>query len=134
MLFRSAAADEDAPPPGKKKTEDSPKDSNKEREPADFTIELEAANGALARLPLSRFGSLPPPLKVQFTKWPAMDRRVYEKPAEPVFQTFELPLSAFAAAAPGFDPATLRAIRLRFDRTPTSVIVLSEVGFGEAKE
>ena len=49
----------------------------------------------------------------------------YEKSSEPVFQTFEIPLSAF----PNIDPSKLHSIRLKFDRTQMRVIILSQVGF-----
>lgn len=125
-----ATADEDAPPPGKKKPEVKEKDKKKEREAPDFTVELTTSDGRIARLPLSRFGVLPPPLKVRFTKIPMLDESAYKKAAEPVLQSMSLPLSAFtAAAAPGFDPARLTRIQLRFDRTPASVIIVGQIGF-----
>jgi len=54
-----------------------------------------------------------------------MDDEAYEKSWEPVFQTFDLPLADF----PNIDPAKLRTIRLKFDRTPMRVIILSLIGF-----
>jgi hypothetical protein len=54
-----------------------------------------------------------------------MDDFAYEKASEPVFQTFELPLAAFA----GLDPQKLKRIKLKFDRTPMRVIILNQVGF-----
>ncbi|HLJ48403.1 MAG TPA: hypothetical protein VKU01_20450 [Bryobacteraceae bacterium] len=123
-----AVTDEDAPPPGLKpdeKPKDNKKDEKKkEPEPTDFTVEIQSADGTTARVPLSRFGLLPPPFKVQFTKIAAIDSFAYEKSSEPIFQTIEIPLSAF-----GVDAAKIRAIRLRFDRTPTRVIILSKIGF-----
>ena len=67
-------------------------------------------------------------LQVRFTKFAGMDRTAYQKASEPVFQTIELPLDAFAAQTQGFNSADLRAIRLRFDRTPSLVILLSKMG------
>ena len=46
-------------------------------------------------------------------------------------QTYVLPLADFAAAAPGFDPAALRTVRLRFDRAEKGTVVLTGVGIGE---
>jgi hypothetical protein len=57
-----------------------------------------------------------------------MEDAVYEQSWEPVFQTFELPLSAFEKAAPGFRPGELLIIRLRFDRSPKGVVILEAVG------
>jgi hypothetical protein len=95
--------------------------------PLDLTVELVAAGGASARLPLSRFGALLPPLQSVFTRsaWTEEEYSAYE----PVLQTFRLPLAAFAEAEPGFDPARLAAIRLLFDRTPKGVVILDRVGF-----
>jgi hypothetical protein len=92
-------------------------------------VELTTAGGATARLPLSRFGILPPPFKVQFSKLSMLDDWFYEKSSEPIFQTIELPLAAFAEQSKGFDPAQLEVIRLRFDRTLSRVIILSRIGF-----
>jgi hypothetical protein len=84
-------------------------------------VELVAADGTTVRLPLSRFRRLVPPLRSRFTKlWDEED--LYGKDWEPALQTFELPLGAFAAAAP-------TAIRLVFDRSPEGVVILDEVGF-----
>ena len=88
-------------------------------------IELETTGGAAMALPLSRFGALLPPFKVRLAKLQFMDNFMNEKSSEPVFQTFELPLAAFAK----LDPAKLHTIRLNFNRTPMRVIILSQVGF-----
>jgi hypothetical protein len=60
-------------------------------------------------------------------KWAFLDRAFYRRETEPVFQTYELPLALFAS--PGWTPARLRDVRLVFDRTPSGVIALNEVGF-----
>jgi hypothetical protein len=100
------------------------------REPLDLTIELVAADGTTARLPLSHFQALPVPLKSRFTKF-ADEESLYGKAWEPVLQTFELPLAALVAAQPGFDPQTLREIRLVFDRSSEGVVIVDDVGFEE---
>jgi hypothetical protein len=128
-----AALDEDAPLPGKKKEPDkSKKDkSKKDRASPDFTIELVTSDGVTATAPVSRFAAIPPPLKERFTKLDVMESRAYEKDWEPVFQTVRAPLSAFQTAGAGrFDPSRLTVVRLKFDRTPMSVICVSSVGFG----
>jgi hypothetical protein len=83
----------------------------------------------VSRLPLSRFGVLPPPFKVHFTKLAKLDEIAYEKESEPIFQTIDLPLAAFAV-----DPAKIKTIRLRFDRTPMRVVILSQLGFSELSD
>jgi hypothetical protein len=97
------------------------------KDPIDFTIEIVTSDGAVSRVPLSRIFPLPPILRVKFTKWGYLDRAFYRRESEPVFQTYEMPLELFAT--PGWTPARIRNVRLVFDRTPSGVIVLNEVGF-----
>ncbi|HEV8040663.1 MAG TPA: hypothetical protein VGP62_17460 [Bryobacteraceae bacterium] len=130
-LTMSLAVTEDKadPPwkkPGDKSNDDEKEDKKKKPEPTDFTVELVTTSGAVSRLPLSRFGVLTPPFKVRFTKLAKLDEIVYEKESEPIFQTIDLPLAAFAV-----DPAKIKTIRLRFDRTPMRVVILSQLGFSQ---
>ncbi len=134
LVFSIADLDEDAPrlneDAGKKeekKKADKP-EPKKDRESPDFTVELETADGIRASRPLSDFGTVLPPLKARFTKLEFFDNWFFEKSSEPVFQTISVPLSAFAGQG-RFDPGRLKIIRLRFDRTAASVILLSKVGF-----
>jgi hypothetical protein len=113
----------------KEKKKESDKEKDKKRDPIDLTLELVSRGGATASLPLSRFLPIQPALKVKFTKWDYIESEFYKKPAEAVFQTFEIPLTEFAKSTPGFDPATLKTIRFRFDRTKKGVIALDEIGF-----
>jgi hypothetical protein len=138
LALSVAVTDDEAPLPGKprdeaSKTAKSTSKATKSKGPAgegtDFTVELESAPGVSAKLPVSRFAVLPPPFEVRFMKFAAMDSYAYSKSSEPVFQTVEIPLAAFAEQARGFDPAGVRAIRLRFDLTPCRVIILGQVGF-----
>jgi hypothetical protein len=124
LTLSIAVTDEKAPLPGQKEDDDkSKKDDKKLGETTDFGIELESSDGAV-ELPLSQFGALLPPFKARFTKFQFMDNFAYEKSSEPVFQTFVVPLAAFH-----LDPAKLRTIRLKFDRTAMRVIIVSQVGF-----
>jgi hypothetical protein len=101
--------------------------------PIDLTVELVASNGSVARLPLSHIYPIQPILKVTFTKWPRWEKVHYKSSAEPVLQTYEIPLSDFVAANPKFDPGLLSQIRFRFDRTSTAVIILDDVGLANAR-
>lgn len=150
LVFSLADSGEEAPDPkekGKKKEEKSDAEKEKEKEekerearkerdrkegkePLDLTIELVAADGTTARLPLSRFRAMPIPLESRFTRL-ADESDLYGDAWEPVMQTFELPLQAFVAAKPGFDPAGLREVRLVFDRRPEGVVILDDLGFAE---
>ncbi|MBV8810761.1 MAG: hypothetical protein JO033_19000, partial [Acidobacteriaceae bacterium] len=131
LALSIAVTDENAPPPGKKSAEkDASKKQQKQKpEWTDFSIELTTGDGITSRLPLSNFRGLLPPLKVQFTKVAYLDGKMYEKASEPIFQTVAMPLSAFATQNTNFDPSKLKAIRLKFDRTQSRVIILSEIAF-----
>jgi len=130
LVFSIAALDEDAPPLNEKedKRKGTKPEPKKERESPDFTVELETADGIVASHPLSDYGTVLPPIKVRFSKLKLLDNLFYEKMSEPVFQSVFLPLSGFTKQVE-FDPGRLRTIRLRFDRTPASVILLSKIGF-----
>jgi hypothetical protein len=58
-----------------------------------------------------------------------MDKILYKNASEPVFQSFALPLAAFAEQDRRFDPGRLKSVRLEFDRTPSRVLAISEIGF-----
>jgi hypothetical protein len=131
VLTMSLAVTEDkAPLPGKHDEKDDKKndtkkkdDPNKKAEPTDFTVELESSDGVKTRFPLSKYGVLQPPFKVRFTKFAQMDDVAYNKASEPIFQTFDLPLTDF-----GIDAAKLKAIRLIFDKTQSRVVIMSQIG------
>ena len=129
LVLSLAVTDENAPDPDKKKNKDTKKEEDKSKkskdDPTDFTVELESAAGVKVSLPLSNFGTLMPLFRVRFTKFAILDDYAYKKPAEPIFQTFDLPLKAFGID----DSHQLRTIRLRFDKTLSRVIILSQLGF-----
>jgi dienelactone hydrolase len=128
LEFSVAAMDEDAPLPGKKA--DHSKEKKKEqrktdRVSPDFTVELTTDTGSSKSAQVSRFAAIPPPLKEVFTKLGPLESVGYEKDWEPVFQTVRIPLTAFT----GIDGSRIRQVRLKFDRTPMSVICISGLGF-----
>jgi hypothetical protein len=57
-----------------------------------------------------------------------LDRLLYKEPSEPVFQSVEIPLREFAAVDRRFDAKKLRSVRLIFDRTPASELLISQIG------
>jgi hypothetical protein len=135
LTFSIAALDEDAPllneteeQEGARKKEADKAGDKKERESPDFTVELETSDGVVAARPLSDFGSILPPLKVRFTKLALLDKIAYANASEAAFQTISIPLSAFTGQA-GFDAGRLKVLRLRFNRTRASVILLNKIGF-----
>jgi dienelactone hydrolase len=126
LALSLAVTDEEAPQPGKQKADEEEESDKKPKDEAtDFTVEVETAQGGKTALPLSRFGTLMPPFRVRFTKLAMLDDYAYKKAAEPVFQTFELPLKAFGVE----DASQVRVVRLRFDKTESRVVILSQVGF-----
>lgn len=101
--------------------------------PPDFTIEVEDARGTVARLPLSAFGAVRTPIESYIYRRRGRDKSQFPTLAEPVMQTYLAPLSAFVAQRAGFDPATIRAIRLVFDRKPVGAIWLDDIGITTAR-
>jgi dienelactone hydrolase len=125
LALSLAVTDEDAPEPGKPKSDADESKEKPKDEATDFTVEMETDRGVKTALPLSRFGTLMPLFRVRFTKFQMLDDYAYKKPAEPIFQTFEMPLKAF-----GLDDASqLKVVRLRFDKTVSRVLILSHIGF-----
>lgn len=95
-------------------------------EPLDLTLELVDEAGESARLPLSDYARLQPQMRVQVFKAGWFNSTPL---SEPVYQHFEIPLAAFAAANPRFDPTRLAEIHFVFDRTGPGEIILDNVGF-----
>lgn len=93
-----------------------------EGQPVDFSIEVFDRQGNTARLPLSRFALLQPQIRGIFAKAAFMHATPL---SEPVFQTFDFPLSWFVEVNPRVDVNSLAGMRLVFDRTPSGVIVLN---------
>ncbi len=112
-----AALDED--PPGLDN-----KSRSGEREAPDFTIELETAHGGIARRAVSQLGAIAPPLRIRLTKLAMLEEG---GSAEPVLQSVAAPLAAFGS----IDPTQVKKIRLRFDRTPHGVVVVSRISVGK---
>jgi dienelactone hydrolase len=99
---------------------------------AGLTISLETAAGQTAHLPLAQFGSILPPLPAHLVKaewlsglsgFPAQIT-----PEEIVLQSYSLPLDAFQAANPAWQPAQLQTIRFHFDGAAAGAVYLAEVG------
>ncbi len=97
----------------------------------DLTVALELADGRVASLPLSSVAALRPPLTIRLYKYKWVEKRITGSPRdhEFVLQRVEIPLARFAAALTEFDPAQVRAIRFRFDRSPAGTILVDDVGF-----
>ncbi len=108
-------------PPPTKATEDTV--------PMDLTVEVEDDQGRVARAPLSRFGPVRRPLQSYVYRRAGRDKQRFGNTYEIVLQTYVVPLADLAAAAPGFDPAGIRHVRWRFDRTDAGTVLLDNIGF-----
>jgi dienelactone hydrolase len=134
LVFSLAEADEKPPKPEDEddarngNDPERPRDGEKDKETLEMSVELVDANGKTARLALSRFRAVPPILKSKFTKF-RNEGKFYGKAYEPTLQVFELPMTDFVKAFPGFHPEQLKIIRFVFDRSPEGVILLDRVGF-----
>lgn len=100
----------------------------------DIWIELAEAGGVTARLPLSHFGPIYPALPAHLVKADWISplkgfQMVNTTPYETVLQSYNLPLTAFQAANPAFNPAELQVIRFLFDGTTAGALYLDEIGF-----
>lgn len=94
----------------------------------DLTVEVSDRNGQIARLPLSSYAALRPPLVTKLAKSPF---RIVLPESEIVLKHFEFPLADFVAENPAFNIKALSSVRLVFDRTPEGVIVLDQLGLRE---
>ena len=117
---------------GAKKTPPPPKPPKKKDEPdttaVDLTVEFVDAAGAVARMPLSHFGTLRRPLDVRVYRRAGRDAQRFGTLFEIIPQTYVLPLAEFAKTTPAFAPNKIRAVRLVFDRAVAGTVVLTDVG------
>lgn len=102
--------------------------------PIDVIVELETTGGQVARLPLSHFGPVYPPLPAQLLKadWlrPLPGYEIgLETEFERVLQTYTLPLTAFQEVNPAWLPGAIESIRFLFDGTSAGALYLDQVGF-----
>jgi dienelactone hydrolase len=105
-----------------------PKNPPKDSTPVDLTVEMIDGSGRIARLPLSKFGVPRRPLEIQIMRRKDQEKQRYPTQYELVLQTYVMPLSDFAQQSSQFDPTTLKAIRLVFDRIPQGTVVVDDIG------
>lgn len=102
--------------------------ADEEKPPLDLTVEAVDGDGDAARVRLGRYGPLRRPLKTRVLRRRDLEKQRFANSWELVLQHFSIPLSDFALANPGFDPATLRELRLVFDRTVAGTVAVDDVG------
>lgn len=95
------------------------------RQPIDLSVALADASGETAQVILSDYHMVQPQLEAELFKL-----KLFEKydPAEPVLQSYALPLADFVKVNPAFDPRSVRSIRFIFDRTRRGSVILDGVG------
>jgi len=97
--------------------------------PPDFSLELEDAAGRTARVPLSAFGPVRRPIESYIYRRRGRDTSQFAALAEGVMYTYVAPLGAFSRANAVLDLASVRAVRLVFDRTRSGTVTVDDVGF-----
>lgn len=100
---------------------------DKNKETLELEIELETTDGVSVTLPLAEFMPFPPVISTEFTPFGLFDEIFrdgkYEKSWEPVFQTFEIPLSAYEKEHPAFNKSNLNQITLHITTHPGKIII-----------
>lgn len=95
-------------------------------EPIDFTIRMEDTSGREVFFCLSHFSALQREVEVRIWKAQFITE---ETESEKVFQTFLFPLNMITTRDPIFNVQKIKQIRFLFDKTPTGVVVVDNVGF-----
>lgn len=118
---KTDSAKKAAPRAAPKKSGTPPKDTV----PPDFSIEIEDVHGKTASLAVSQFGPMRLPIESYVYRRKNRDRTQFNTLAEPVMQTFAVPLAAFGS---GVDIGSLRVVRLVFDRKRSGQVMVDDVG------
>ena len=105
----------------------------KDSTPPDFSVELEDGAGHTARIPISAVGVVRRPLDSYIYRRKGRDKAQFPTLAEPVMQSYLLPLAQFKRVNQAFDPNSVRVVRLVFDRTKAGAVMLDDIGFTSGK-
>lgn len=111
------------------KSEDEDEDEDKAKDPIDFTIVLEDANGQKVEFPLSDFSALQREIKTVIWK---IDFLTGDKGSEKIFQTFYFPIENVQKLNSEFEISNLKTITYRFDKSKKGVVVIDNIGFMKA--
>ena len=122
---REAAENEEGEPSPGADVEEDAEDAGPP--PVDLSVELEDASGRTARVPLSRYGPVRRPLEIRILR--RQDLEAGTDHSELVLQSYHLPMTDFQEAAPGFDPGSVVAVRLVFDRVALGEVVVDDIAF-----
>lgn len=99
----------------------------------EVTVELMSKSGVTAELNLSAYPPIPKPIETRFIKSRYLEIAVREEglstSAEPVLQSYVIPLVEFVQMEPAFDPAHIRMITFRFEQQGGGTVMLDDIGF-----
>jgi dienelactone hydrolase len=97
--------------------------------PLDLSVEVEDATGRTARLAVGDYAPIRDPLKITVLRRRDREAQRGGASSELVLQSVDIPVADFVAANPDLDPASIRAVRLVFDRSESGEVVVDDVGF-----
>ncbi len=120
-------AEEDEAEPASPGADEGAEEEDEGPPPIDLTVELEDAQGRTARVPLSRYGPVRRPLEIRILR--RQDLEAGTDHSELVLQSYHLPMSDFMEIAPDFDPTSVVAVRLVFDRVAAGEVVVDDIAF-----
>ncbi|MEJ2207056.1 MAG: hypothetical protein P8170_23485 [Gemmatimonadota bacterium] len=103
-------------------------DAEAEPTPVDLTIEVEDGRGHTASVRLGAYGPVRRPLTAHVLRRRDLEQRRFDHPWELILQTYSIPLGDFTALNPALDFASLRAVRLVFDRTQAGEVAVDQIG------
>jgi dienelactone hydrolase len=106
------------------------KDKDGEKKAIDFTLELSDEQGNKVRFPLSDCAPLQPQIQKKLTKFACLNSN---DDAESIPDFYYFDLDALQKKHPAFVMNKLRSVRLVFDKSPSGVIILDDVGFADLK-
>ena len=120
----STAAKKAPKPPKPPKPPPPPKDTAA----VDFTLEVEDADGNVARVPISQYGAVRRPLAINVLRRERFERTNFRTRFEIVPQSYVIPLADLRRLSSRFTPARLRAVRFVFDRVDGGTIIVDGIG------
>ncbi len=89
------------------------------------------ANGDTARVSLTDYGPLRRPLTIRVLRRRDLESQRFADPWGLVLQHFSILLSDFAEENVAFNPKTLLAVSLVFDRTEKGTVVVDDLGLAQ---
>ncbi|MFC6103592.1 hypothetical protein [Olivibacter domesticus] len=102
------------------------KTDEEEKKSIDFTVELTDRGGNQVHFPLSECGPLQPQIQKKLTKFTFLNAN---DDAESIPDFYYFDLDALQKKHPEFIMNRLRNIRFIFDRSPSGVLILDDIGF-----